>query len=301
MPASGKSTISKVPTKRVMTMTRDFDAPRDLVWEVYTQPEHIVHWMSASDWTSPSAEVEARTGGRFKVEMRPLNGTDGFFFEGVYDEVVAPELLVLEIGDGRIMRTTFEDLGDKKTRLTLSWEMARDEALERQGYTQILDKLTDYVKHRRPTKPEVIITRVFDAPRDLVFAAFTEPKHLGQWFSPNGFTTPTVESDPKPGGVFRVGMRAGKALGDLEGQVFWASGTYREVTPPERLALTMSGEGTEGNIDNTMVTITFLERAGKTRVIVHQTGMTIVQRDGASQGWSESLDKLAAYLAASPR
>src|SRR5436190_16567354 len=115
MTASGK-TIGRVPTNRVMTLSRVLDAPRELVWEVYTQPEHMVHWLASRDWTTPSARNELRTGGTFKIEMRELNGHEGFFFEGTYDEVRKPELLVQVIGDGRIMRTTFEDLGGKKTK-----------------------------------------------------------------------------------------------------------------------------------------------------------------------------------------
>jgi uncharacterized protein YndB with AHSA1/START domain len=286
------SAATKMPTNRVMTLTRDFDAPRDLVWKVYTQPEHIVHWMAANDWTTPSADVDARRGGRFKVEMRALNEQEGFLFEGVYDEVVEPELLVLAIGDGRIMRTTFEDLDGKRTRLVLSWEMALDEAQERLGYTQILDKLTRYLKDRSPTKPEIIITRVFDAPRDLVFKAFTEPDRLKQWFGPKGFTVPTAESDPRPGGAFRLGMK----MAEGDGTVYWVTGTYRAVVPPERIVMTMSGEGTEGDAKDTQLTITLLERDGRTLVILHQTGMPLGAIAGASEGWTQSLDKLAALL-----
>jgi uncharacterized protein YndB with AHSA1/START domain len=285
-------TAAKTPTRRVMTLTRDLDAPRDLVWSVYTQPEHIVHWLAASDWTTPSAEVDARRGGRFKVEMRPLNGTEGFFFEGTYDEVIEHELLVLEIGDGRIMRTTFEDLGPKKTRLTLSWEMALDEAQERQGYTQILDKLTEFVRDRRPNKRELIITRVFDAPRDLVWKAFTEPDRLRQWFSPKGFETTTAEADLRPGGAFGVVMR----FTEGDGKDYPATGTYREVVAPSRIVMTMSGEGTDGTIADTHLTITLLERGGRTLVIIHQTGMPLTETAGASEGWTQILDKLAEYL-----
>jgi uncharacterized protein YndB with AHSA1/START domain len=283
----------KTPTKRVMTLTRDLDAPRDLVWKVYTQPEHIVHWMAASDWTTPSADVDARRGGRFKVEMRALHENEGFLFEGIYDEVVEPELLVLAVGDGRIMRTTFEDLGGKRTRLVLSWEMALDEAQERLGYTQILDKLTQYLRDRLPTKPEIILTRVFEAPRDLVFKAFIEADHLRHWFGPKGFDVPTAESDPRQGGAFRLGMKM--AGGD--GKIYWVTGTYREVVAPERIVMTMSGEGDQGDAPDTQLTITLLERAGRTLVILHQTGMPLVAIAGASEGWTQSLDKLAEYLA----
>jgi uncharacterized protein YndB with AHSA1/START domain len=273
-------------------MTRVFDAPRDLVWRAYTEPEHVVHWLSSKEWTTPSAQIELRPGGTFKVEMRPLDGGEGFVFGGTYDEIKEPELIVQVIGDGRIMRTTFEEAGAGRTKLTLSWEMAMDEALERQGYTEILDKLTGYIRDRRKDKREVLLTRVFDAPRQLVFDAFTKPEHLRHWFGPNGFTVPTAESDPRPGGAFRVCMN----FTDGDGKDYWATGTYKEVVPPQRIVMTMSGEGTAGNIADTHLTITFTERGGKTLVIIHQTGLPLTEVAGASQGWTESLDKLAEYL-----
>jgi uncharacterized protein YndB with AHSA1/START domain len=288
------SATSRVPVKRVMTMTRVFDAPRELVWRVYTEPEHIVHWLSAKEWTTPSAAIDLRRGGTFNVEMRPFDpkAGEGFFMGGTYDEIKEPELIVQLLGDGRIMRTTFEDAGAGKTKLTLSWEMAMDEALERQGYTEILEKLTGYLRDRRTGEPEVILTRLFDAPRDIVFDAFTNPEHLRHWFGPNGFTVPTAESDARPGGKFAVCMN----FTDGDGKDYWARGEYKEVVPPQRLVMTMSGEGSDGNIEDTHVTITFTERGGKTLVIIHQTGMPIAQIAGASQGWTQSLDKLAAYL-----
>lgn len=292
MAASDSSDATvRAPSERAMTLARVFDAPRELVWRVYTRPEHMVHWMASKEWTTPSAEADLRPGGRFRIEMRPLEGGEGFFFEGVYDEIVEPERIVQKLGDGRVMRTTFEDLGGGKTRLTLTWEMALGEELERQGYTQILDKLAAYLADRRADKPELILTRVFDAPRDLVFDAWTQPEHLRHWFGPKGFTTPTAGSDVRPGGAFRIAMRA------PDGTVYWAQGVYRELVRPERIVCTMSGEGEEGTIADSLLTVTFLERSGKTLVIVHQTGVPLSGLAGASQGWSESLDKLAAHLA----
>jgi uncharacterized protein YndB with AHSA1/START domain len=124
---------------RMLTLTRVFDAPRELVWTAYTDPKHITKWMFANDWEAPSAENELRVGGKFSVGMRPADHSEeGFLFDGTYREVMKPERLVLAIADGRVMTTTFEEvLGG--TRLTLSLEMAESEEQERAGYTQILD------------------------------------------------------------------------------------------------------------------------------------------------------------------
>ena len=77
---------------------------------------------------------------------------------------------------------------------------------------------------------ELIITRVFDAPRDLVFKAWTEPERLAQWWGPEGFALPFLELDMRPGGAWRACMRG------PDGTNFWQHGVCRELVPPERLA-----------------------------------------------------------------
>jgi uncharacterized protein YndB with AHSA1/START domain len=131
--------------KRVLTLTRVFDAPRDLVWTAYTDPAHIVKWMFAKDWESPFAETDVRPGGAFRIGMRPADHReDGFTFDGTYREVRKPERIVQVIGDGRVVTTTFEDQRGK-TKLTLSVEMAMGEEQERTGWTQILEHLAEHV------------------------------------------------------------------------------------------------------------------------------------------------------------
>jgi uncharacterized protein YndB with AHSA1/START domain len=102
--------------------------------------------MFAADWEAPFAETDVRPGGTFRIGMRPADHSEeGFAFEGTYREVVKPERIVQEVGDGRVMTTTFEDVLGGGTRLTLSLEMALDEVNERTGWTQILDNLGKHV------------------------------------------------------------------------------------------------------------------------------------------------------------
>jgi uncharacterized protein YndB with AHSA1/START domain len=129
---------------RALTLTRVFDAPRELVWKAYTDPAHIVKWMFAQDWETPFAETDVRTDGKFRIGMRPADHSEeGFVFDGTYREVVKPERLVHLLSDGRIMTTTLQDVGGK-TKLTLTVEMAESEEQERQGYSQILE---NFAKH----------------------------------------------------------------------------------------------------------------------------------------------------------
>ena len=142
--------------------------------------------------------------------------------------------------------------------------------------------------------PELVLTRVFDAPRNLVFAAWTEPEHLerGQG-APRGFTVTTHEVEIRPGGAYRICMRS------PEGVDLWLQGVYREVVRPERLVFTHSWLDTSGKPDQeTLVTITCTERGQKTEITLRQTGFKSVEsRDGHMLGWTSQLDGLAEYLA----
>jgi uncharacterized protein YndB with AHSA1/START domain len=100
--------------------------------------------MFARDWESPFAETDVRSGGKFRIGMRPADHSEeGFVLDGTYREVVKPERIVHAFSDGRIMTVTFQDVGGK-TKLALTVEMALSEEQERQGYSEILE---NFAKH----------------------------------------------------------------------------------------------------------------------------------------------------------
>jgi len=147
----------------------------------------------------------------------------------------------------------------------------------------------------------IIIRRVVDAPRALVFAAFTDPKHLAQFWGPKGFTAPACEVDLRVGGRFRVEMRG------PDGKTYPCTGTYREIVPPERIvyASTASDENPCGGglPPRALVTMTFVERAGETEITIRTLLQSAADRDAAvkggfNAGWNDSLDRLAEMLAA---
>lgn len=154
--------------------------------------------------------------------------------------------------------------------------------------------------------PEAItVTRTFDAPRALVFKAWTEPEQLRQWWGPHGYTTPAVTVDLRPGGLFRYCMRS------PEGREFWGRGRFREVVPPERLVYVDAFTDERGNVVDpthyglspahpreSLVTVTFAERGGRTTVTLrHEMPEATPERAGAGEGWSEMLERLAALVA----
>lgn len=145
---------------------------------------------------------------------------------------------------------------------------------------------------------ELVITRIFDAPRELVFKAWTDPKHLAQWWGPKGFTNPVCELDVRPGGAILIHMTG------PDGVVYPMKGVYREIVPPERLVFTDSAfEDEQGNPQlEGLTTVTFVEHEGKTKLTVHavvvkSTPDVAAALEGMEEGWNQSLDKLAEHLA----
>jgi uncharacterized protein YndB with AHSA1/START domain len=146
------------------------------------------------------------------------------------------------------------------------------------------------------TENDLTITRIFDAPRDLVFAAWTEQQHLDRWQNaPQGFTVTVEKSDIRTGGSFRICMRS------PEGTEHWLQGEYREVKPPERLVFTHSWIGSDGKPGpETLVTITLTERNRKTELTLRHSGFKHKeQSQGHAHGWTSTLDRLAQYLSES--
>ena len=136
-------------------------------------------------------------------------------------------------------------------------------------------------------------TRVFDAPRALVFKMWTDPTHMAQWWGPRGFTNPICELDARVGGKIRIDMRA------PDGRVFPMSGTFREIVEPERLVFVAYPDDHAGNhLAESLTTVTFEDQGGKTKLTMHARAVglapiAVQMLAGMDAGWNGSLDKLA--------
>jgi uncharacterized protein YndB with AHSA1/START domain len=139
---------------------------------------------------------------------------------------------------------------------------------------------------------ELTITRVFDAPRELVFAAWTNPDHLARWWGPTGFRTSSCTVRLTEGGQWRT------CIIDDRGTELWASGVYRDIVRPERLAFSFAWETADGSRGHeTLVTITFADRDGKTEMTFHQAVFESVEsRDNHESGWAETFAALADHM-----
>jgi uncharacterized protein YndB with AHSA1/START domain len=140
----------------------------------------------------------------------------------------------------------------------------------------------------------LVITREFNAPPSLVFKAWTDPVHAARWGGPNGYTATHVTGDLRPGGRWRACLRR-----DEDGLELWQGGTYREVTPPERLVFTFAWDREDGSPGQEMlVTVTLAEERGRTRMTFRQEGFeSVASRDGHQGGWTSAFDRLAEHLA----
>lgn len=159
---------------------------------------------------------------------------------------------------------------------------------------------------------EYVITRVFDAPRALVFSAWTDPARLARWWGPHAFTTPVCEADARPGGAYRIVLRS------PEGEDYPIAGVYREVAAPERLVFSQNVDEHPAEwhdflnaklglkkggkpVRNVVATAVFESRGGKTKLTVRTRFESPAVRDalvkmGMNEGWSQSLERLATLL-----
>ena len=141
---------------------------------------------------------------------------------------------------------------------------------------------------------ELVIRRIFDAPRRFVFEAWTDPEHLARWWGPQGFAIIACKAEVRPGGAWHRTMRS------PEGNVIRKHGVYREIVAPECLVFTYVTDDPEGNPGPaTLVTVTFADVGGKTRLTLHQAAFqSVATRDDHRRGWTGALERFSEYLAA---
>jgi len=145
---------------------------------------------------------------------------------------------------------------------------------------------------KAPQERVLVITRLLDAPRTLLFKMWTEPEHVARWFGCAGSTVSSFKRDLRVGGEWRLHMRK------PDGGDFRVRGIYREIAPPDRLVFTWAWEDAAGNRGHeTLVDVTFAERGGKTEMTLrHSVFETTEARDQHRDGWTACFDRLDGYL-----
>jgi len=301
---------------------RIYDAPVEIVWDAWTDPDQIAQWWGPRGFTTNTHSKDLRPGGSWVYNMRAPDGTD-YPNRANYLEVEKCAKLVYDLGanDDRppLFRVTvlFSDIKGK-TKMEMSMSLPTPEAAEetrafikKVGGYSTWDRLSEYLEKESSGKEKFVITRSFDAPQDLMFEVWTNPKHLSQWLPPTGFEMQFLRVDIKPGGNAFFVMTGN----DLK---MYGRTEYLKIEKPNQVVYTQQFCDENEKVarhpmaptwpETMLVTVDFAAEGPKqTRVTVtweaygpttpEELETFIKSKGGMTQGWTGSFDKLDSYLA----
>ncbi len=316
MKTSSSETTLTLPSERELMITHVFDAPREMVWKAMTDPAAIPLWWGPRQYETTVDKMDVRPGGGYRFVQHDAEGTE-HAFRGEYREVTAPERLVQTFeyeamaGHISVETATLEEIGGKTT-ITI---VSRFDSVEDRdgminsgmegGMRETYERLDLHLANRvAAASGDLVVTRLFDAPRELMWKAWSEPEHFMRWYGPKSFTSPECDIDFREGGKHRFCMEM------PDGTRLYTAGIYQTIDPMNQIVYTdaFSDEhGTpipassmgfsEGFPTESTVTVTFEEIAGKTLMTLRQSRLASGEvLDNAAMGWNQSFDKLAESL-----
>ena len=297
--------------------SRVLNAPRELVFSMFTDAEHISNWWGPRGFTTKTERMDVQPGGLWIHTMISAEGVT-YPNEVRFVEVEAPSRIVYDHVSDPLFRATitFIDVGAGRTEVNFEMEFAtqalRDDVAATygaiEGLRDTLARFDEVVSTLGGEEGSII--REFNAPRDLVYKAWTEPERLLSWFGPVGSRFSTKKADIRPGGELVFGMK------DPDGSMMWGRWAFRDLTPPERIVLVMSFVDEQENAIphpfapdapvERLSTVTFEERGGKTVMTLRTQAMYASEKSnvafrhffaGFEKGWIGTFAQLDAYLA----
>jgi uncharacterized protein YndB with AHSA1/START domain len=312
---------NKSPSNEIK-LTRLYDAPVKVVWEAWVDPQQVAQWWGPRGFTLTTHSKDFRTGGHWSYTMHGPDGTD-YPNTTKYLEVEKFKKMVYDHGANDnsppMFRVTvlFSEI-DGRTKLEMTMALPTPEAAEntrkfikKAGGDSTWDRLAEYLEKEGSGKEKFVINRAFDAPLELMFQMWSDPKHFSKWLAPTGFNMEFIRSDIKPGGSTFYFMTNGSVK-------MYGRASYLEITKPDRLVYTQQFCDENEKISRhpmaptwpeTMLTTVQLSAEGpdRTRVTItwephgattpEELATFIKARSGMTQGWTGSLDKLEDYLA----
>lgn len=305
-------------------ITRIYDAPVALVWEVWTDPAHATHWWGPRGFSLTTHGKDLRPGGYWDYTMHGPDGKDWPNYTR-YHEVVPLQKLVYDHGaasaDAAPMFSvvaTFRDLGGNRTEFVMRMILPTAEAARQtRGFVKAAggngtwDRLAEYLVEQQTAAPVFVINRSFDAPRAQVFDSWTTPALLATWLPPAGFGMTYSRDDIRPGGDVRFVLSQGDVAMHVQH-------VYEEVVRPDRLVYLQRFTDGAGNVarqpgaptwpETTRVTVLFVDEGeAQTRVTVQfdvvgdataeERSTFTGERSGMTVGWTASFDVLEGMLA----
>ncbi len=303
-----------------LEISRECDAPRDLVFKAFMDPELFAQWIGPRRLTTTVERFEPIRGGSWRFIQSDPEGKK-YAFHGVFHEVSSPvryirtfefegleekghvslETATFVVVPGNrtrvVIKSVFQSVADRDRMIQSGMEKGVNEGFER------LDELLE--KSNSSGENGLVITRLIDAPRELVFKAWTDPEIVKKWWGPEGLTPPVVTIDLRKGGGYLFSVE------DPAGNRYWNGGVYREIHAPDHLVFLnylADGKGNKLNpaecgMDKSfpkesLVTVTFDEEKGKTKLSIRyeppssETVREAMVRSGMIEGWNSSLNKL---------
>jgi uncharacterized protein YndB with AHSA1/START domain len=303
-----------------IVISRKIQAPRALVFKAWTSPQHVAVWWGPRGFRTTTQRIELRAGGVWQFTMHGPDGVD-YLNRIEFLEVREPALLrYKQAGEGKHAEIRFHttvtfDEADGATLVTLRNTFETAAALNYvvekfgaiEGGKQHLERLSDHVTHQVPQT--FTISRTFEAPRALVWKAWTEPERLAQWYGPKGCTLQVKRASMGEGGILHMRM-------DFPGGMeMWSKWVIREVMPPARLIFISCFSTAECGLgrhplapewpQQMLTTISLEESDGRTTVTIRSTPIEesaaereVFAKNHASMrgGWGGTLEMLAGYL-----
>lgn len=286
-----KTTIDKV----MITIRAKINAPVDKIWEMWTDPRHIVRWNNASDeWFTPKAENDLRAGGKFLARMEARDGSAGFDFEGVYNRVEHHKQIDYTMADGRTVQVSFVSNGNETT-VTEVFEAEQENPAEMQqtGWQAILDNFKKYVEGSGKFD-KMYFEISINARVEKVFQTMFDDEKWREWtaiFSPSSSFKGSWEKGSKM--LFLGADQDGKMGGMVSRIKDYIPNKYVSI---EHLGMVQNGEeimtGPEvESWSGAMENYTFLEANGKTLLSI-DTDSTHEFKAYFLETWPKALEKL---------
>jgi len=298
-----------------LVVDRTYNAPRDLVWKVFTDPAHARHWMGPRHHPAVAFEQDVRVGGRWSLTLKSVE--DGKLLKqgGVFREIAPRERVVYTMswdeahpanGPEMLISIDFSDAGADKTRVVFRQEglpSIPERDGHNEGWNSAFDRIDDLLLVAKAPErqiqwlypkddPVILGSRLFDAPRELVWECFTKGEHMAKWFGPAAYKTIVHEYDARVGGKWRLSH-----LDTAENKTYNFFGEFLELTPPEIFVWTFGFDCFPPGEE----TYTFVDLGGKTLLLTLSRFADLQSRDalkvsGMEDGAEQSYDRLAALL-----